>query len=135
MKIQELRDSYYEASANVSDRVRQLALAGIAVIWLLKTGDHTGGIKYGAQLLIPLSYFAASLTTDFCQYVCKTLIWGSLNTYYWKRYRDSEKEVRISGKWNWVVILLFWLKTVLLLCAYVHLLWFMYAQLSVLNQQ
>ena len=45
MKISKLREDYSKASAKVSELVRQLSFAGIAVIWILRTGEHAGGIK------------------------------------------------------------------------------------------
>ena len=42
MKIHELRSTYYEASGKVSDISRQLAFAGIAVIWVLRVEQLKG---------------------------------------------------------------------------------------------
>ena len=69
MKIHEIRDAYYEASGTVSDISRQLAFAGIAVIWVLKVGDGSGGIPFSSELVIPLYCFVSALGLDLLQYV------------------------------------------------------------------
>jgi hypothetical protein len=65
VKIAELRDTYYEATDKVSELVRQLSFAGIAVVWILRTGDHTGGVTYSSELLRPLVLFVASLSCAY----------------------------------------------------------------------
>jgi hypothetical protein len=101
MKISKLREDYSKTSAKLSELVRQLSFAGIAVIWILRTGEHAGGIKYSNHLLLPLASFVASLAFDLLQYVYKTIVTASLNWCAWRKYRDEEKDVPYSGKWNW----------------------------------
>ena len=130
MKISELRDAYYDASGTVSDLVRKLALAGIGVIWIFRVGDKTGGITYFDAMLWPLGLFVGSLAADFLQYLYKTVVWGSLNHYYWLKHKDNDKEIRISEKWNWPAIVLFWSKSLLTIIAYGLLLRFIFSQMQ-----
>ena len=129
VKIAELRDAYYEATDKVSELVRLLSLAGIAVVWILRTGDHAGGVNYSTELLRPLVLFVGSLSCDLLQYLYKSAVWGVLNRYYWCKRRDNEADVRVSPKWNWLALLFFWLKALLVIIAYVYLLIFMWWQL------
>jgi len=130
MKVSKLRDAYYDASGTVSDLVRKLALAGIGVIWIFRVGDKTGGIKYFDAMLWPLGLFVGSLAADFLQYLYKAIVWGSLNTYYWRKHRNNEKDVKISEKWNWPAIALFWIKSLLTVIAYGFLLHFIFSQMK-----
>ena len=130
MKISKLKEDYSKASAKVSELVRQLSFAGIAVIWILRTGEHAGGIKYSNHLLLPLALFVASLAFDLLHYVYKTIVTGSLNWLAWRKYKDEEKDVPYSGKWNWPTNVFFWLKATLVIVAYYYLLSFIYVQLK-----
>jgi hypothetical protein len=129
MKISELRDGYYDAAGKVSERVHQLSLAGIGIIWILRAGEHTGGIAYSKVLLWPLGIFVGGLAVDFAQYLYKSIIWGSLNTYYWRKHGDNDKEVTISGKWNWPTFVFFWFKVTLTAIGFAILLAFIASQL------
>ncbi|SRR5260370_6371669 len=131
MKVGELRDAYEEATDKVSELVRQLSLAGIAVVWVLRTGEHSGGIKYSDELLRPLILFVASLSCDLLQYMYKSVVWDYLNQHYWNIHHDNEVDVRVSKRWNWVPKILFWSKALLVIVAYACLLNFIYSQLRV----
>jgi hypothetical protein len=130
MKVSKLKEDYSKASAKVSELVRQLSFAGIAVIWILRTGEHAGGIKYSNHLLLPLVLFVASLAFDLLHYIYKTIVTGLLNLYFWRKYKDEEKDVPYSGKWNWPTNGFFWLKATLVVVAYYYLLSFIYVQLK-----
>jgi hypothetical protein len=129
VKIAELRDTYYEATDKVSELVRQLSFAGIAVVWILRTGEHAGGVKYSSELLRPLVFFVGTLSCDLLQYLYKSVVYGLLNRYYWRRHHDNKADVRVSPKWNWLTLVLFWLKVALVIIAYGYLLNFMWGQL------
>jgi hypothetical protein len=128
MKISQLKEDYSKASGKVSELVRQLSFAGIAVIWTLRIGE--GDIKYSSDLLLPLALFVASLAFDLLHYIYKTIVTGSLNWCAWRKYKDNEKDVPYSGKWNWPTNVFFWLKATLVIFAYYYLLSFIYVQLK-----
>ena len=52
MKLKDAREFYYFNSGKTSDLVRQLGLAGIAVVWIFKY-DVLGVPKIPAPLLTP----------------------------------------------------------------------------------
>jgi hypothetical protein len=119
MKVSEIRDEYYAATGTVSDLVRQLSFAGIAIIWIFKVGkDQSGGIAFSPAMLIPLAIFVAALGADLLQYIYKSAVWGCLNTYHWRQEQKADADVKISGKWNWPAIVLFWAKAILCIWGY-----------------
>lgn len=134
MKISELRDCYYESSGKVSEIIRQLALAGIATIWILKVGTDSGGIKYSKSLLCPLGVFVFCLGLDLLQYVYKTALFGFLNHHYWRKHRDNDKEIKFAEKWNWPALFFFWLKTVMMVSGYAMLIRYIGAKLGELPE-
>ncbi len=74
MKLAETKEAFYEASATLSDNVRNLLFGGIGIIWILKSGDRTaGGIPFSAILLLSLYAFVIGLVCDAFQYLCKTV--------------------------------------------------------------
>lgn len=77
MKLREIRQSFYDASGKVSDLSRQLAFAGIGLIWVFHA-DHTPGVAVPPVLVAPALLFAAALFSDLLQYVVTTVVWGSL---------------------------------------------------------
>jgi hypothetical protein len=129
IKISEIKKDYYEASSKLSDIVRQLDFAGIAIYWLIRVGKDTGGITYSSSLRWPLALFIASLTFDLFQYLYKSLMLGLSNTYFYRQYKNEEKEVYWSGKRNWPTNVFFWGKALFVVAAYLLLLMFMQQQL------
>ena len=55
-----------------SEIVRQLALAGIAVIWIFKTVQS----QIPPELVLPLALIAVTLVLNFFQYFLAAIIWG-----------------------------------------------------------
>jgi hypothetical protein len=125
MKISQLKEEYYAASATVSELVRNLSFAGIAIIWVFKAGkEESAGIPYDPTMKMPMLFLVAALACDLIQYLYKTAVWGCLNTHHWNKIREGEdesKEVSISGLVNWLSVILFWAKGVLCITAYVLL--------------
>lgn len=129
MKIQELLDASDKASGKASDLSRQLAFAGIAVIWVLKVGANSGGIQFSNELLVPMYCFVAGLAVDFGQYIYKTMIWSMLNWYHWRKHGSNDTEVEVSPLVNYPTHLMFWGKITLVGYGYIGLLLFIHAKL------
>jgi hypothetical protein len=122
VKISEIRDTYLKSSDGVSERVRQLAFAGIAVIWIFRVGEKSGGITYSREMLWPLGLFVASLACDLLHYLYKTLVAGYLNSHYYAKYGDNDKDVFVSPRWGLGAEFFFWMKTLLVIVGYGFLL-------------
>lgn len=94
MKLKDARDNYYFYTGKASELVRQLGLAGIAVIWLFKK-EVAGVPKIPEELLLPLVLIVLGLALDLLQYVSASIIWGVFQR--WKEKRVEEDERRWSA--------------------------------------
>jgi len=118
MKLSEVRDAYEALSGKASEIVRQLSLAGIAVIWVFKSGtDPTPPIDQ--HLLRAALFIALALSFDFLQYLVGTTIWF---VYFRKKEREGKKlgdELKAPAWFNRPTWILFYLKSASMLVAYV----------------
>lgn len=67
MKIKEGREQYFYASGTLSATTRQLALAGIGIIWLLAGGLSRSKVHLSGNLLAASILMLASLAGDLSQ--------------------------------------------------------------------
>src|SRR5882724_1377019 len=103
MKLKDALKIYYERSTKLSEVVRQLNFAGIAVIWLFRTGEKTGGIPYSDSLLWPLGLLIASATFDLLQYAYASAAWGTFHRQKEKELNhDQEAEFHAPAAINWL---------------------------------
>lgn len=96
MKLSEARDIYYDRSGLASSSARQLAFAGIGIVWVLST---EGVISPQALpgLRLPLLVFVVALALDLLQYYGASLMWGCFH-----RYKEKKGEEEFSGAPDWV---------------------------------
>ncbi|MCC2956607.1 hypothetical protein LK542_13385 [Massilia sp. IC2-477] len=80
MILKDALENYYTFSGKTSEIVRQLGLAGIAVVWLFKQDNKTF-TQIPADLKLPLLLIVVGLACDLLQYAVSTLIWGSYHRY------------------------------------------------------
>jgi hypothetical protein len=130
MKISKIRDAVEEFSGKTSDQARQLAIAGIAVIWILRVGHETGNIKFSHSLLLPLGGFVVALGCDLFHYLYYTVVWSIINSILNCRYHNDNKEVSISGTVHLIPSILFYAKVILTVVAYILLLRYMASQFN-----
>lgn len=121
MKLKDARDNYYFYSGKTSDLVRQLALAGIAVIWIFKF-DVQGIPKIPEALSWPLTLIVLGLAFDLLQYAVATAIWGVFQRNKELSGTDEETAFLAPRQFNWPAITFFTLKTLSVIVAYVCLL-------------
>lgn len=124
MRTKDARDCYYDSTDQTSKIVRQLALAGIAVVWLFRTGA-AADFAFAPVLFFALLSFGLTLTLDLLQYVAKSLIWGVF--HYRKEQSLKGQEIDPNGgpsaefdvpEWfNVVPLIFFWGKVGTLLGA------------------
>ena len=104
MKLQDARDIYERHSTKLSDVVRQLNFAGIAIIWLLRAGDNT--LPYSKGLLWPLGLFAGSATFDLFHYAYASAAWGIFHRLQEKKPKNNaETEIHAPGAINWISLI------------------------------
>jgi hypothetical protein len=117
MKLENAREAYEAFSGKASDIVRQLSLAGIALVWLFKSGSATAPILERELVRVALFIFLA-LLCDFLQYLGATTIWIIYFRYKEKQGSKGDDEFLAPPEINWLGWGLFYLKSVALLLAY-----------------
>jgi hypothetical protein len=118
--LSEYRKSYYEFSGKASDSARNLALAGIAVVWIFKIGD-AGAFRFPRPLVWALCLFALALALDLLHYTVSAITWGS---FHWFKERGGSKEgsdLKAPRALNWVPLLLWIAKIAAVAVGYVFL--------------
>jgi len=121
MKLKDARDLYYFYSGKTSDLVRQLGLAGIAVIWIFKN-EVQGIPKIPEALALPLILIVLGLALDLLQYTVATSIWGVFQRHKEKSGVGEDVDFLAPKQFNWPTILFFVLKAVSIIVAYAYLL-------------
>lgn len=119
MKLSKYKDDYHEFSGKASNAARQLAFAGIAVIWIFKIGDnHRPQIP--EPLLLPLILLVFTLAFDFLQYVVSSFIWGYFFRREEKKLSNISQDPVVSAPYyyNWPGKTFYRLKLFTVLLAY-----------------
>ncbi len=117
MKLEDVRKAYDYFSGKCSDLVRQLAFAGIALVWVFKT-ELSGHVVIPIQFRNAALLIAISLALDFLQYVIASLIWGSYNRILEGKKIKPTGEFKAPRALNWPGIICFWGKIASILWAY-----------------
>jgi hypothetical protein len=127
MKLNEYLKAFYEFSAKASDVTRNLGFAGIAVIWVFKTGDATQP-NVPKDLVLPGFLIVLGLSCDLLQYISASAIWS---LYYSKKRREglrADDEVQAPGWLNKPIYFFFCAKILLVAAGYVSLLRYLFAR-------
>jgi len=131
--LSEFKQSYYEFTGLTSSSCRQLALAGIAIIWIFKTGAASG-ISIPSELLYPAIFFVISLAADLLQYFVASAIWGTFHRFKEKQHErlalPPEFDVKAPYYFPWPQLLLFNVKVTCVLFGYTKLIIFMFNTIS-----
>ena len=107
MKLSDARKHYYELSGLASNSARQLAFAGIAVVWILASDNRVIEVST-LELRAPLLAFVVALALDLLQYYAGAAFWGGLG---WLKENQGKQEFKGAPSWgNWVPIVSFWSK-------------------------
>jgi len=72
------RTFYEESSGDLSNVARNLAIAGLAIIWGFYDLKATRRVDLPLVLKIALVMFVATLILDIFQYLLKTILWGRI---------------------------------------------------------
>ncbi len=120
MKLSDSREHYYTATESLSTVARQLAFAGIAVVWIFVQKQESQ-FSIPQLLVWPLYLFVLTLAFDLLQYVYASAAWGIFS-----RSKElsvgSETEFKAPSYINWPTNIFFWLKSWSLIFAYGSLL-------------
>ncbi len=120
MILKDARNAYDYYSGKLSDVVRQLAFAGIAVIWIFKNGASV--IPFDERLVWPLRFLVGALACDLLHYVYASLAWGRFAHMHGKDGTKDADEVEPDEKINWTSLVFFWFKAFLCVISYALLL-------------
>lgn len=127
MKLEKYLETYYWFSGKASDVARQLAFAGVAIIWIFKAGNGLQ-TKIPNGLLLPLILLCLSLASDLLQYVTGTIIWGFFHRYHEKKMTGDIK----ASAWLMKPILIFFiLKIILVSAAFIIMICFFWSMFSI----
>lgn len=129
LTLKEARDIYDRRTTKASDIVRQLAFAGIAIIWLFKS--DVGGVPLIPPELMSAGFLIViGLFLDLMQYVMAAFLWGA---YARRKERQGiQPDVKFAAPRtiNWPALTCFWLKISMILWAYVKIAQYLYQIIS-----
>jgi hypothetical protein len=125
VKLNDVREIFYFNTGKVSDIIRQIGLAGLAVIWVFRTQAPGGGQVIPKQLFLAGTLILLSLSVDLLQYALATIIWERFNKRKEQELRNKsdpeEEDFEAPEHINFWPDTLFWTKFVLIVIAYVVL--------------
>jgi hypothetical protein len=117
MQLGDARSAYETLSGKVSDIVRQLSLAGIAMIWLFRLGSDKAPV-IDQSLLRAALFIILALFFDLVQYLVGTVTWFLYFRYKEKHGASEKDEFLAPEKLTWPTWTLFYLKSAMMLVAY-----------------
>ncbi|HZN68741.1 MAG TPA: hypothetical protein VFB66_25910 [Tepidisphaeraceae bacterium] len=129
MKLANARADRDTFTSKASELARQLALAGIAIVWIFKT-DKPDGPSVPRDLLTPTLFIIVALALDFLHYVYGGAAWSF---FHWKKEQrekvDEDAEFKAPTPINWPTNVFYWGKLIAVGVAYALLLRYVYRQL------
>ncbi len=90
MKLEDYKQDYYWYSGKASDVARQLAFAGIALVWIFKSTSQSG-VVLPKCLLWPMLFLGIGLAADLLQYITGTIVWGCFHHHHEQKEPDDPK--------------------------------------------
>ena len=111
MRLSDYKKDYDHLTGKASDVARQLSFAGIAIVWIFRTGQGTDATLPGI-LLVSLGLFALALLSDLSLYIIASIIWGRFHRCQEKKLTDSSEDPDLEAPawYNRPAIVLFALK-------------------------
>jgi len=108
MNLESAREQYYTFSSQASSVSRQLAFAGIALIWIFKNGE-AAQFSLDPELVLAGLLLASSLLLDFCHYAYASAAWGMFARL--KELKGDDEF--LAPRWiNWPTNFFFWTKLI-----------------------
>lgn len=129
MKLSEIRKAYEDLSGKLSDVNRQLAFAGIGIIWIFKISEDNNSTSIPNELFTPLLALIISLGIDLLQYLIQTFTWYFYYLYKQSQGNSEEQEINEPEYFNYLPWLFLLFKVVALITAYVYMFEYLRRQL------
>jgi hypothetical protein len=121
MELSDLKKDKDYFTAKCSDINRQLAFAGIAVIWIFKS-QNSEGLKIPSELILPILLFVISLFLDLLHYLYGSIVWSSFFRYQEKRHgKLSNVDIKAPKIFSNIMYVIFYLKILVCLIAFIYL--------------
>src|SRR5579862_5389715 len=133
MKLEDARSAYEQFSGKASDIVRQISLAGVALIWVFKSGAGTtdSPLVLAPELLRAAVCIFFALLFDLLQYLLGASIWFVFYRYKERKGAKESSELLAPPQLNWPIWDLFYLKSAMMLVAYaVYIIPFLISRLA-----
>src|SRR5438045_131950 len=87
--LDEAKSARNDVTNTLGDVVRQLAFAGIAVLWILRSEPGKTGLNFTNEFFLPLLFFSFSLSSDLLQYVWSSAVWDTV-VMVWSRRKPPK---------------------------------------------
>ncbi|WP_421805709.1 hypothetical protein [Flagellimonas sp.] len=116
-KLSEFKEDYYFFTGKLSDINRQIAFAGIALIWVFKKGENSE-FQIDSELILPAILIVGALAFDIFQYIYQSITWSIFYTYHNRKHKSEDKKIKSPEYLNYPSWMLFFIKVILVLFAY-----------------
>ena len=134
MKLQEAKDTFYEASDTLSENVRKLFFAGIAVVWIFRvTSGNAAAVELPRELLVPLGVFVLGLVLDLAQYLYKSTVWWIYYSFKNRGALSDDEEINAPSKINVLTFVFFYSKIGCCAFGYYRLLKYLWSAIDQLH--
>jgi hypothetical protein len=124
MKLSEYKNDLYTFTGTLSDINRQIAFAGIALIWIFKK-TNGGESVINSELVFPAILLASSLGVDMLQYIYQSIAWAIFHRKHEKIKTEDDPELLASPYMNYPSWFLFSIKVILVIIAYIWIIDFL----------
>lgn len=116
-KLSEFKEDYYYFTGKLSDINRQIAFAGIALIWVFKKGKELD-FQIDDELILPAILIVSALAFDIFQYIYQSITWSIFYTIKNRKYKTEDKKLESPECLNYPAWFFFSVKVILVLVAY-----------------
>lgn len=123
-KLKDYLDDFDTYTSKASEVNRQLAFAGIAIIWLFKNPEGNKSL-FTHELITPLFCLIISLSLDLFQYLLGSIIWGIFFEIKERQINKGEikdNDIKANRILSYAITFFFVLKIIAMCIAYYFLL-------------
>lgn len=138
MKLSEFRKASEAYTSKASDIIRQLIIAGIAIIWLFKSTDN-GRNVLDSFLIFPLITLCFAAVADLLQYLAGGVIWDRFFLEEERKVKTklqedstftSDPDVKAPKKFSDILYGFYWTKVGLMLISYLLITIYLFSHLQ-----
>ena len=131
-KLSDYKTAFEDFSGRASGAARQLAFAGIALLWVFRI-ESADGISLSLPLWWAAGILIAALGFDLLQYVYGAVCWGIFFCFHEKRLKGNRKNPALDAPvWlNYVTNTFFLSKIGCVVLAYAVLLYYVMSRVGI----